>query len=157
MSSNVSLSCELIMLMGWLLKNEKKQLGKLIKNAINHGLAEEIEQLSDQDYHSMSDQLHATLLDFLLHIEQLLLDQLEEVPVDEQTKLNLTPTLERIDPCSIDVKTLWTSLHKVKAELAAKAASKDEAEKTDAITDATARRLLYKHILECWNPEGGLN
>lgn len=145
------------MLMGWLLKNEKKQLGKLIKNAINHGLAEEIEQLSDHDYNTMSDQLHATLLDFLLHIEQLLLDQLEEVPVDEQTKANLTPTLERIDPCSIDVKTLWLSLHKVKAELAEKAKSQDEVEKVNTVTDAAARRLLYKHILESWNPEGGLN
>ncbi len=102
MSTSFSLSLELVLLMSWLLKHEKKALNELIKKSLKTGLIKEIElfdtftqeQLLDMDS-EMSDEFHNAILDFLMHMEKRLIDGLgpKRQLLENQNLLSISPKI----------------------------------------------------------------
>ena len=138
--------------MGWLLKHEKGSLKKLVLNAINDGLLDELEYVDHQDYNKMSEKLHSIILDFLSFLEEVLLDNLEEITLNEQEKRKLVPTLEKLDLHMFDAHTVWRSLADVKAQLS------NDKQLANAITSLPpkkrdAKRILFEQLLENWDPD----
>ena len=119
MSTSFSLSLELVLLMDWLLKHEKKALNELIKKSLSSGLSKEIElydtftqeQLLDLDS-EMSEELHSSILEFLMHMENKLLDGLDTKKPSLNTKdfLSIAPKInnQKKDLAFSELLKNWT-------------------------------------------------
>lgn len=142
MSINISLSLELVCLVNWLLKKEKHLINALVKQALKNGFAQELETMEGAHALENSEQLYATVLDFLLFLEKNLLKNLETVSVDSQTKDAILPVVKKLDADNIDVKALWLSMQQTKAQLC-KEGHKEEAEAAD---------ILFEKLLKNWKP-----
>ncbi len=150
-SNNISLSLELICLMNWLLKHEKQGLNTLIKQAIQHGFAKELEKIDTQNYTQIADDLYSTILDFLLHFEKVLLKNIETVQLDSATQNAILPALERIDIDSVDGKTLWLSMQQTKAKLGKNGQETVKpAELAEKQQDPKA--IFFEQIIKNWKP-----
>ncbi len=134
--------------MGCLLKNEKKNLKSLIEKAIANGLSEELKQTASFDQHKMLGQLHGTLLEFVLHLEKLLIEHMEETEFNKDNEEQLTNALKKVDLQSFDVKTLWLSLQQVKDKLENK-----HQEASPIAPSNPVQKLLFEQLLKNWKPE----
>lgn len=77
MDKHLSLSFELIYLMGWLLKHEKGMLNSLIKHALKNGLAHDLEKVQIDAQGDASQELQTIILDFLAFLERSLAKNLD--------------------------------------------------------------------------------
>lgn len=77
MDKHLSLSFELIYLMGWLLKHEKGMLNSLIKHALKNGLAQDLENVQFETQGDGSQELQTIILDFLAFLERSLAKNLD--------------------------------------------------------------------------------
>lgn len=143
-SNNISLSLELICLMSWLLKHEKQGLNTLIKNAVQHGFSQELNQVEELDNNKFSEQLYTTILDFLVMLEQILVKNLEEAQLDTKTKDAIAPALEKIDLESIDDRTIWLSMQQTKEKLS-------QQENQDHRIDHV-KTILLEQLIKNWKP-----
>lgn len=151
MSSSFSLSLELVLLMSWLLKNEKETLDKLIKKALKGGLEKEIDLIDtftqqellemDSDF---SQELHNSILDFLMYLEDMLLDGLDAKEHDSDKK-ELSPALQKISKQKIDSKTVLLSLKHTNNQMSQA--------KKDKNSTKNVNELLFSEILKNWIPK----
>ena len=77
MDKHLSLSFELIYLMGWLLKHEKGMLNSLIKHALKNGLAQDLEKVPFDEHGEASQELQSIILEFLAFLERSLAKNLD--------------------------------------------------------------------------------
>lgn len=77
MDKHLSLSFELIYLMGWLLKHEKGMLNSLIKHALKNGLAQDLEKVNFDEHGEVSQELQSIILEFLGFLERSLAKNLD--------------------------------------------------------------------------------
>lgn len=142
MSKNFSLSFELIYLMAWILKNEKTKLHGLIDEVVKKGFATEISQIVNypQDPETV-EKLHLTILDFLIFMEDSLLESLDKKDFNLKMQVGLKPTLEKIN--NIDAKTIWRSTQQAKNLL----------NKVENKTPEDLKKILLNQILQNWNPK----
>jgi hypothetical protein len=149
MSSNLSLSFELICLMGWLLKHEQEELSKLIENALGKGLSEELQALNPQDFFDEAASMNVTVHEFFECIERMLLAKVEGIEIERTAGKQLEPALKKMDSQVIDLRTLWTSLQQAKKKLTQN--KKNQADASAAEADS-ANKVLFEQILKNWNP-----
>lgn len=151
MSASLSLSLELVLLMDWLLKHEKKPLQKLIKKVLKNGLEDEIDlidmfyqkKLLDMDS-DISQELHNSILDFLMSLEDMLVDGLKEKNSFEEKIFS--QSLQMINKQKLDNKTIMLSLKKTNDEMIE--ISKNNSEKKhDKI-----KNTLFSELLKNWSP-----
>ena len=165
MNTSLSLSFELIYLIGWLLKNEKQALNALIKGAINKGLGQELNAINPQDHSKVNEQLYNTLIDFLNFMEDTLLNNMDELQIDTKTEKAMLAALRKVDLDALDVNAVRTSMQQTKDELSAKSATTTEgtatdldqtlnAQTSDVDFDNTERAaaILLKNIIKNWKP-----
>lgn len=164
MSAQISLSFELISLLNWLLRHEKTLLNAMLKQALEHGFAEELEKVDAASMAAAeSEELYSTVLDFLEYLEQSLVKNLESIHVDNKTKDAIMPTLQKLEADSLDHKTLWLSMQQTKARmLKAKQLitqqQQPKAAKTEASGEAKtnhtehANKILFEQLLKNWKP-----
>ncbi|MFC1894831.1 hypothetical protein ACFLYH_02685 [Candidatus Dependentiae bacterium] len=140
MSTSFSLSLELIFLMNWLLKNNKIKLKNLISEAIKQGLLEELE-LIDENEENLNDTtfLHNTILDFLLFLEDSLLETLEQKNINFDLKEKFKSTLQKINSQSMDRKTIWLSMNQTKIK---NKSNNDE-----------VKNALLNQLIKNWKPK----
>ncbi len=144
MSTNFSLSYELVYLMAWLLKHEKHKLKDIIEEVVKKGLSSELNQIGDYPQDAQSTELlHVTILDFLIFLEDSLLESLEKNQPDLKTQEKIKTTLRNINPERIDLKTLWTSTRKAQSLLA----------QTPQNTPDNLKETLLLQILKNWKPK----
>jgi hypothetical protein len=151
MSASLSLSLELVLLMDWLLKHEKKTIQKLIKKVLKKGLEEEIdlvdtfyqEKLLDMDS-DISQELHNSILDFLISLEDMLIDGLEEKKAFEEK--GFSQSLQKINKQKLDNKTVLLSLKKTNDVIKKTAKNKSE-QRHDKI-----KNTLFSELLKNWSP-----
>lgn len=148
MNSTLSLSIELIYLMGWLLKNEKSKLSALVKQAMQDGLAYDLEKLNSMDHEDVSEHLHKTVLNFLSYMEETLVDNLEELDAGHDAQVELLPSMNNLAQDNLNDNTLFVSMQRAKADIQ----KEIESGKATAINPDHAKQLLFKHILENWKP-----
>ena len=136
MPTSLSLSLELLLLIDWILKNEPTKLKLLIEDALQNGFLDEIDQIEDIEKDSTQvNDLHSAIIDFLMLMEDLLLETLEEKDSDIKAKEKLDATLQKINPASMDFKTVWHSLQQNKDK-------KADVEKT-----------IFTQLLKNWKPK----
>lgn len=150
MSSNLSLSFELICLMGWLLKHDKEKLKLLVKEAVEHGLAGELDNINSADYLAASDQMHTTIEDFMEYLENLLIESVEGADVieaDIAARDTLMATVKKIDNQTFDNRTLWLSMQQAKSQLIKKMKAEQQSSE-----EQEAKLMLFDQLLKNWSP-----
>lgn len=163
MSAQISLSFELISLLNWLLRHEKTMLNSMLRQALEHGFAEELEKIDAASIATAeSEELYNTVLDFLDYLEQSLIKNLESIHVDNKTKDAIMPTLQKLEADSLDHKTLWLSMQQTKARmLKAKQLIPQQQPKVPKAegtgttkTNHTehANKILFEQLLKNWKP-----
>ncbi len=155
MTTQISLSFELISLLSWLMKHEKNMLNSLVKHALDHGFAEQFDQLDASQFKGTQEELYNTVLSFLEFLESSLIKNLEVVQVDPQTKDSIMPTLQKIEGDSLDQKTLWLSMRQTKARImkdAQKGASPEEQLPVKKTDSQKAAEILFEQIIKNWKP-----
>ncbi len=148
MNSSLSLSIELIYLMGWLLKNEKSKLNALVKQAMNDGLAYDLQKLNDIVHEDVSDHLHKTVLNFLTYMEEALANNLDGLNLQHDAEEVILPALNNLEEDSLNDNTLQVSIQRAKADLQREV----ETGVAKTLNPEHAKQILFKHILENWQP-----
>lgn len=137
MDKHLSLSFELIYLMGWLLKHEKGMLNSLIKHALKNGLAEDLEKIHLDSQTDASQELQATILEFLAFLERALAK-------------NLDASLETSSTDRQDTAEIKTRLERAKQLLSKELSSQQEKnQKTD---DKAPKKSSFNQVLKNWKP-----
>jgi len=149
-NQNLTLSLELIYLMGWLMKNKQKELRSLVEMAMEEVLANQLEDISPLDQTTMAEQLHETLLDFLIFLEDALNESLEPEELLEGED-DLIPTVDKIDAQTLDAQTLWMSIHQAKKQLIERKKA-EKASGKPVKNQPAAKTALLKVLLENWQP-----
>lgn len=149
MTTQISLSFELISLLSWLIKHEKALLNSLVKHALDHGFAEQFDQLDASQFRGNQEDLYTTVLTFLEFLEASLIKNLETVQLDTQTKDSIIPALQKIEGDSLDQKTLWLSMRQAKARMVKDAQKEAVVEKKN---NQKAAEILFEQILKNWKP-----
>ncbi len=163
MSAQISLSFELISLLNWLLRHEKAMLNAMLKQALEHGFAEELEKVDAASIAAAeSEELYHTVLDFLEYLEHSLIKNLETINVDNKTKDAIMPTLQKLEADSLDHKTLWLSMQQTKARMLkakqlipqqqTKAIAPEAAPEAKIDHSEHANKILFEQLLKNWKP-----
>ena len=151
MDTNLSLSFELIYLMGWLLKNEKSMLNDLVKHAVKNGLAQDLQRVDSYGCVQMSDELYGTILDFLSYLEKSLAKNLDANIAPLRSEEAIFPTLKKLDQENLDLKNIKLSIQKARDLL-----NKNIEDKDNTIQQTElAKNVLFEHILKGWKPSKG--
>lgn len=149
MSTSFSLSLELVLLMGWLLKHEKETLKKIVQKTLKAGLGKEIElidtfsqeELLDVDS-DFSQELHNSILDFLMLLEDVLIEGLETKESKEEK--TFSQTIQKINSQKLDNKTVLISLKHANNQITniqRKNNSKQQ------------NKILFSELLKNWMPK----
>ncbi len=150
MATSFSLSLELVLLMSWLLKHEKKNLRILINRALKNGFSKEIdlidtftqEELMDLDS-DFADNLHGSILDFMIEMEDILLKRLN-AKSNSYDLQNFSPKLQKINYSKIDKKTLLQSLKNADSFLDKSLTKSEKIELSET---------FFSEILKNWVPK----
>jgi len=135
--------------MNWLLKNEKDQLKILIDQTIKNGLSYEIDQIEGKPV-DLNDpiHLHNTILDFLIFLEDTLLDCLEEQELDNKSREKLKLSVQKLNPQKVDLKTIWLSMQETKDQI-----HKIEKDKRPPLKDDDLKNTLLGKLIKNWKPQ----
>ena len=83
MGQQLSVSFELICLLDWLCNESREDLQKLVKKAINNGLGETLENMSEEDYLELLSRMQEIVVDFTNILEESMeLGSKEEIEKD---------------------------------------------------------------------------
>lgn len=160
MSYQLSLSFELICLMDWLLKNKGSKLKDLVKEAVDKQLADSLEKMSEHDYVKMASRMHDVVIDFVIFLEDMLIEELEGVSPDLNVREKMFPAIKHMDIAKFDINAVWLSMQQAKIKfmkkrqrhsgdiIGAKVASKSK------ISDDDIKQELFKQLLKNWQPKG---
>lgn len=151
MNSSLSLSFELIYLMGWLLKNDQAKLKQLVVEAVEQGFIEEVDAMSDADYLLLSDQMQSTVEQFMDYLEEVITESVQGADVNNGLFQGLVPVLKKFDTDSVDQKTVSLAMQQTKKKLSYK---KKQGDKLNAlaVTESEANNILFERLLKNWNP-----
>ncbi|MCK4651442.1 hypothetical protein KAT08_04695 [Candidatus Babeliales bacterium] len=151
MPTSFSLSLELVLLMNWLLKNEKTKLKFLIEDTIKNGFLKELEKIDQLENNSFEiNKLHASILDFMIYLEDILLDTLEKKDLNFQAKEKLTTALEQVNPQNMDLKTVWQSVQQAKNLVIKQTNQKNSND--NKFSNEEIKKTLFFQLLKNWNP-----
>lgn len=137
MEGDIILSFELLVLINWLMQNEKQMLNNLIKHALKNGLAEEFEKISGIDNIEVNEQFYTTVISFLLFMEDGLVQNLSKIKIDRNSKDDIFPVLNKIDMKDINIKPIFSG---------AKHST------TTSIDTEETKNILFHQILKNWKP-----
>ncbi|MCB9493658.1 MAG: hypothetical protein H6679_05280 [Epsilonproteobacteria bacterium] len=151
MSNHISISLELISLINWLMKNEKAMLHSLIKHAIKNGFAQELEKVEALESSKTTEQLYTSVLDFLVFLEDTLIQHLESGNFDPQSKEAMLPALQKLTNESLNDKTIWLSMQQAQHQLS-KAAREETTHTPKTEQEKKAAGVLVEQLLKNWEP-----
>lgn len=137
MEGDIVLSFELLVLVNWLMQNEKQMLNNLIKHALKNGLDQEFEKISSTDNIEVNEQFYTTIISFLLFMEDSLIECLSHIKINKDTQDDILPVLKKIDMRNINVKPTFSVAKKSKAQNISTEETKD---------------VLFQQILKSWKP-----
>ncbi len=161
MTTQISLSLELVCLVGWLLKHEKTLLNNIVKQAIEHGFVDELATIESDESQQTTDHLYNTIVDFLEFLEQSLLKNLESVHLDQKVKDSILPMLQKLEAGSMDFKTVWLSMQQTKtrinkAQKAIRTTKPIQAIPRDVVVADEREKdpmdVLFEQLIKNWKP-----
>ena len=145
MSTNLSVSFELICLMGWLLKKDKTALQQLIQKALAGGVSDSIAQLQSSRPSEISDTMAETVTEFFEYIETVIAQGVPGVKSGRGVGSFLDPELKKLDQHALDPKVVWLAISQTKEAVSAISIGLSEQEKNDLF-----KHELYKNLLKNW-------
>lgn len=151
MNSSLSISFELIYLMGWLLKNDKAKLKKLVAEAIEQGFIDEVDAMSDADYLLLSDQMQSTVEQFMESLEDAIAEGIHGTYEHEALHKNLVPTMKKFDTDLVDEQTVLLAMQQTKKKLSYKK-NNNVKKGNPAVVEAEAHSILFERLLKNWTP-----
>jgi len=134
MGHQLSLSLELILLLDWFLKHGKDRLRLLVNEALKSELATNLESINDRDYVKMLDELHDTVFDFIIFLEDTMVDGLDELDLIS----GLEGVSSRRKKMALDTKTLLLNVQQAKRQC--------------NLPNQETEQELFKKLLEAWDP-----
>ncbi|MFH0898965.1 MAG: hypothetical protein V1855_05275 [bacterium] len=147
-NTSLSLSLELICLIAWLLKHEKSKLNVLIKRAIKNGLIQELDKLEKRDFLKASEELHMTVLDFLMFLEDSLIENLKTSHLDIKTERTLIPPLKNMEEDALPAQTIQLSIKEAKDQLI----QEKQTDPTVSEDVDHVKQVLFEQIIKNWKP-----
>jgi hypothetical protein len=151
MTTQISLSIELVYLINWMLTHQRAQVSALVKQAVKQGFIEELSTLEEVDNPQSADFLYATLTNFLDFLEKNLVKQLESVNISPNAKDAIVPALRKVDVKSLDFKTVWESMQHTQERLKTSKASPRRKRTTPTVAQ-NATEILFEELLKNWKP-----
>jgi len=145
MSTNLSVSFELICLMGWLLKKDKPALQQLIQKALAGGVSESIVKLQAARPTELSDVMEKTVSEFFEYVEMVLAEGVPVVKSKSALSIESISEIKKIDQVSIDQRVLWLSVNQANESVAQKGSELNQAAK-----EALFKSEFYKSLLANW-------
>ncbi len=149
MTTQISISFELICLISWLLKNEKAMINTLVKHALDNGFVEEMAKFDTANHADVAEHLYSNLITFLEYLEKTLFKHIEHVSLDQKTKEAIFPTLQKLETDNLDFKTMWLSMQQTKARVKTE---KPLLQQKDHVVAAQAADILFEELLKHWKP-----
>ncbi len=150
MSTNLSLSFELICLMGWLLKHHKTDLVELILIALDEGFAEELHSIDMKEFFDDEMNGNGIIQEFFSLLEKELVKKLEGVVLDRPSNGVLVGELKKFDSQVFDARSLFVSLQAVKKKFII--GKTEEQEQGSELKVEQLRTLLFEQVLKDWHP-----
>ena len=145
MSTNLSVSFELICLMGWLLKKDKRALQQLIQKALAGGVSDSIAELQTARPAELSDTMAKTVSEFFDYIESVLAQGIPSMKTGSVVGTALAPEIKKIDQHSLDPRVIWLAISQTKEALSGLSQGLSEEERSDMF-----KHELYKNLLKNW-------
>lgn len=140
MSTNLSLSLELIKLLDFMLKNKDEQLQALVDEAVASGSLRRT--VVPTDGVDMADYVNGTMTEFVEFLETAMIDSMNEsMERGHGLPEQLVASLEKLDRSGMDPKLVWQSVQEAQSELSGR-----------TVSDRFIRSALYQRILENWSP-----
>lgn len=137
MEGDIVLSFELLVLINWLMQNEKQMLNNLIKHALKNGLAQEFEKISGIDDIEVNEQFYTTIISFLMFMEDGLVQNLSKIKIDGNSKDDIFPVLNKIDMKDFNIRPTFSNTK----------------HSTTSNTDTEeTKNILFHQILKNWKP-----
>ncbi len=133
MESDITLSFELLVLLNWIMQNEKPTLNSLIRNALKNGLEGEFEKLASAEKIEINEQFYTTVLGFLLSMEDCLIEHLSRIKINKNAKKDISPLLKRLELMGVRIKPVFSTKHQKNAE--------------------DTKNVLFQQILKNWKPD----
>ncbi len=132
-------SYDLLKLLSWLIEHEPAGLEKLVNQALNNGLRDELISASDRQRETAGTDLQEDILNFFMLLESVLHESVQDHDTKNLLQRNRIPALVHIDTSTCDQNSIALS--------AAKAHAAYEKQK-----GAHAQEVLYKELLKRWKP-----
>ena len=149
MSSNFTLSLELIYLLDWLLKHEQNRLRAIIKRAVQMGLMQKISgahSLKIEDSLATEDLQHS-FVEFMNFLEETLAKTLNTLHEGRQLQFDLATLYKELNIDNVDGHTALAILQEAQHELAH--CAKNE----DAASSSELKKALLTKVLKNWKPQ----
>jgi len=137
-----AISYELIYLLKWILDNDTSKLKKIVSKSLSSGLKERLEDrnyFSNDENENILEDIHQTILEFFVTMEDILLEALSEEAIKKALEQDLIPDIEKIDSTICDDATVRFSVEKATSKI-------------DKNPKADPKDLLFKELLKRWKP-----
>ncbi len=128
MNSTLSLSLEMVCLMHWMLKHEKRALLEILSRAAERGIQLDILLLRELSEPYLYSAMSETVSDFFSYLESNLSQQLSEgkdIPGKEGTKEKISALVKKVDLSQVDSKVVLEAARKTQKKMNQKKNSED--------------------------------
>lgn len=146
MTTQTSISLELLCLINWLLEHDKASLRAMVKRALEKGFSQDLQNL---DASEPDDAMYGVLFDLIEFLEGCLFDHLSDIKMDEKIQERIVPMLQKLEGRTIDMRTLWLSMQQTKTQI-------NEQKQEDAALETKrldAQDILVTQLLKNWKPD----
>lgn len=138
-NAQLVLSYELLALLRWLVEHNTESLKKIVSHAVASGLQDELQKIEKSQDVAHLYGLQQGIADFLIIVEALLVDSLNEQLRQKTQYIKLAPALEKIDRTVCDKTTVSFSIEEATLKLRNN-------------PHANPNELLFKELLRRWRP-----
>ncbi|KKQ33208.1 MAG: hypothetical protein US49_C0002G0103 [candidate division TM6 bacterium GW2011_GWF2_37_49] len=141
MDVDISISLELLILLEWIVKNEKNVIDNIVKNALKNGLIQQLNQLPDKPDMDMIEKFYPTVINFLLAMENSLIESLVKEQDNVLTNQEILPLLKKINLADINIKTIYQSTSQANKKI-----------KSHKYDNLNSQQILFQQLLKNWKP-----
>ena len=136
--NQLTVSYELLYLVQWLLENESGELKKLINQALENGLKQDLQTAVNSELKSAED-IQYSIVDFLALLETLLHENISEQNMKRIMEKKLMPAIDNIDSKECDKATVDFSVEKATSKI-------------ESNPEENPQDILFQELLKCWKP-----
>lgn len=141
MDVDISISLELLVLLEWIVKNEKNVIDNTVRHALKNGLIQKLNQIPEKPDIDMIEKFYPTVINFLIAMENSLIEQLSKEQENALTPQEIMPLLKKINLSDINLKTIYQST--------SEANKKIKNRKNDTLN---SQQILFQQLLKNWKP-----